>query len=233
MRNGAITLALIAALLVSACGSSGDDPPPPTQGGPAPSAQKKRKPAEPRGRLTKAEYTALRRALDTLETLDGVDDIARVHRGLARTCRGLRKPNTSVVNSIERECRVTTDLIRETRNALRRVPKCQAAGMQGDTSCFAGSANAMGRTAHLAAAAARRTRAVVGRRRIRGSCAKALVTSRGDIQGLVEFERAMRSLSQALDARNLAQFRVAQGRLDALDFSEEDLSRLIRRCKRS
>ena len=161
-----------------------------------------------------------------------MSDSGRLRRGLASACRELGKPRTSIVVSVRRECGILTGWVREIQNALRRLPRCEAAVGQGDVSCLTGSAEAMGRGAHRAAVAARKTRVAVDRRRIRGGCAKAIVTSRGDIGGLLEFERSMRVASQALTAKNVARLRTAQSRLDNLDFSDEDLSRLIRTCRR-
>jgi hypothetical protein len=232
MRRAPARALVAALLLLGGCSLSSDDEPGTTAAAPPPPPAAAAD--EPRGRLSADEYAALRTAVDRAERADEIGDPNRAAPALARACRAVESPRTGLVQAVRRECNRAVELVREWGKVERLGPRCRRAAAQGDTACLTGSFTAMGRAAHRLAAASQRTRVELGRRGIRGACARALGTSRGEIRELIAFERSLRSARVAADAGDAPAFQRALARILAVgdEIAQTDTSGLVRRCRR-
>jgi hypothetical protein len=214
-----LCLLAVVAVAVAGCGSKDTPKPAATTSAQTSTSATAPKPsnAEPKGKLSAAEYRSVRAAYKMLVPLDNSKNLRKVVRTGTRAC-------TKVTTQTELLATVHTDCVRIMRfygkaaALVTRRAECIRAAQAGDTSCWADVFRSVGRSARLAGEQRAMVNKVLRKRAIRGDCAAALGYDRQELAVPRDVLRAGLGAAHALEAKNQGAFeRAARNLTDALD----------------
>lgn len=204
MSRPGLCSALIVAAALASCGGSADKS---STTAAATSVSTTTKapppPAAPAGHLSPAEYDSMRRLVSDLGKLDKAKGTAAGVRIARSACRKFAAaPSTELMLANRSLCTQLVRLLVVVSRFSTQKKECQQAAQAGDVSCFSQLYRSLAGTARVIGVRAAAVNPLVRKRRLSATCARAVGTTKKDIDSYKSLTRHARGAALALEAKD-------------------------------